>query len=238
MRTRTETGEVRMKHLFLSGTRMEDVSSIHALFQSGGSRDALYQELWRKYESGSMDRWLSARRIEKTEGLLAQLCGYTPSEGWIPSKSGWTEPGNKSARIKVDRLRTTGWFASQKDLFTDGHDWEMTATCNEELEDVFDIIREGIEEGGEEPASVYLCNVREVYEINPRQLSDIHFIGFGQPTVRLDCTYRETVDLSLLRLSFEGVKLDSSAPCFLTGSDAGVQNCRMSETVQADKTRR
>ena len=140
-----------MKHLFLSGRRMEDISSIHALFQSNENKDALYYELLRKYE-----------------------------------------------------------------------------------EDVLDLVREAVEEGHNDIVDVFLCNVREVYEINPLQLSDIHFIGLGQPTVRLDCTYRESIDLSLLRLSFEGVKLDSSAQCFLVNSDGRLQNCRLSETIQTD----
>lgn len=221
-----------MKYLFLSGRRMEDISSIHALFQSNDNKDALYYELLRKYEEGSMDCWLSARGIEKGEGTFMELCGYQPSrKSFLPGKQ-WAEPDNKCARIKVDRLRTTGWFHSQKDLFTEGHRWEMTATCGEELDDVLDLVREAVEEGQNDIADVFLCNVREVYEMNPLQLSDIHFIGFGQPTVRLDCTYRENIDLTLLRLSFEGVKLDSSAQCFLINSDGRLQNCRLSETIQ------
>lgn len=223
-----------MKHLFLSGRRMEDISSILALFQSNENKDALYYELLRKYEEGSMDCWLSARGIDKGENTLMELCGYVPSSKRPLRRKHWAEPDNKSARTKVDRLRTTGWFQSRKDLFMEGHRWEMTATCKEEFDDVLDLVREAVEEGHNDIVDVFLCNIREVYEINPLQLSDIHFIGLGQPTVRLDCTYRESIDLSLLRLSFEGVKLDSSAQCFLVNSDGRLQNCRLSETIQTD----
>lgn len=222
-----------MKHLFLSGRRMDDIHSIRAFFQSSDNKDTLYNELLLKYKRGSMDSWLSARGIEKGEDTLKELCDYMPSGKEIQPREHWMEPDNESTRHKMDRLRTTGWFNSQKDLFTDGHRWDMTATCKEELDEIIDSVGEVVEDGNEMIVDVFLCNVREEYEISPLQLSgDIQFIGFGQPTVRLDCSFRETIDLSLFGLSFEGVKLESSEECFLVNSSDRLRNCITSETVQ------
>lgn len=223
-----------MKHLFLSGRRMEDAGAVRALFDRSTDTDVLYQELWHKYREGSMDRWLSFHGIEKNEVTLEKLCGYVPSKKQENSTDRLTESSSRSVRLKVDRLRTTSWYASGKELFADGHNWDTTATCNEDLEEAFDVIRKAVEDGFTGVTDVYLCNVREVYKIRPRELSGIHFIGLGQPSLRLECSYQEDINLSQLELSFEGVKLESSAPCFLKGCDGRLKNYESSEMFQMD----
>ena len=225
-----------MKHLFLSGRRMEDADAVRALFDKSDDKDLLYQELWHKYREGSMDRWLSLRGIEKEEETLKKLCGYTPSGTQEQTGDGGMEPSGRSVRLKVDRLRTTSWYASKRELFADGHNWDTTATCNEDLEEAFDTVREAVENGYTKVTDIYLCNVREVYMIRPRDLSGIHFIGLGQPSLRLECSYQESIDLSQLELSFESVKLESSAPCLLERVGERLKNCVSSTAIQMDST--
>jgi len=224
-----------MKHLFLSGRRIDKPELLRALFTDSSDKDVLFEELKQKYEDGSIDRWLAAHQIEKgEENLLFKLCGYTPSPRQGHPHKHWAEHSDWAVKQKISRLRTTTWF--REDLFPPGHDWYATVTCSQELEEIFNYMREAdLENGIPDMVDIFICNVGESYTLHPRQIGGIRFIGFGEPVIRLHCNYHETLDLPCFRLIFEGIKLESTQPCFLEATDKEIRDCGIAENMQLNK---
>lgn len=224
-----------MKHLFLSGKRIDEINELCALFQESENKAALYYEPQCKFLEGSLERWLAEHGIENLdEDSLPSLCGYSPPRGQAAPTKKLQSSTDAAIRMKLQKLRTTTWF--QEDLFPSGHDWYATATSGTELEEIFEFVREidtAAHEG--DVFTIFVCNVGEAYEINPRQLGGLHFVGFGMPSLRIVCSYREAINLQRLNLSFDGFKLESSCFCRLIVLDGEVKDCEIASTFQVIK---
>lgn len=213
-----------MKHLFLAGRRVDSVEVLRALFSGGGDTEALYAELRSKFEEGSVDRWLQDQGVcVETAAALSELCAYQPSS--VPAFFSHSE----EVRRKQKRLRTTSWF--REGVFPPTHDWYATATTNSELEELIEQIREASEQAGE-VYEITLCHAGETFCLNPRQVGRLRIMGFGMPVVRLQCSYRERIDLRRLPLYFSSVKIESSAPCRLLTSGEELRSCTLGAGIE------
>lgn len=229
-------GEIELKYLFLAGKRIDSIPCLRAYFSESCEKDILYSDLKRKYIDGSLERWIKDKDTNSdfsslSDDSLHVLCSYKPDTEPDPL----LKESDPLIRAKIRKLETMTWF-NMYDFNTE-HDWCATATSNDELEQIFDFIRESVSEyNTSEQYPVYICNVNETFEIDFHKIGGIHFIGHGKPTLKIICGYREDFDLNLLNISFSEVKILSTNPCNIITSTykKSFTGCELSEAIESN----
>jgi hypothetical protein len=243
-----------LKRLFLNSERIENIDHLREVFKTAQNKDSLFGELWLKFLSGNLSNWLKLQEIDEGDiecsraisskkevddlnlqpygDLLCSLCGIEATyemRKMINTKHQVPE----GALLKLEQLQMTKWY--NKDLFKDDMDWDRVVTSQEELDDAISSIGETYFKkagttGEGFQYTLYLCNMGHPYTIDFK-FSNIKFLGFGQPRIRIDLPRSLRIVLEDYHISFENVVLESKNEVYLATNKSKCKGLTLLDNV-------